>query len=288
MDSELTPSATPAVAPPGAVAAEDRSTGRPAHTPRAPRIGDLPSRPGALPPAPGRLSRTWTPLALLAVLTVISWQVAVGGPLLHLDVWARDTVHGLRHWLGSPELGPLGVRLPTPGAAWPGRALDSLGRALADLGGGVPAIPVLLLAAALAAWRARHTRTVRWWLPAPVAALTSLLIPLLVVPAKAWFARPGPTGVPLHPGEWGWYPSGHTATSAIAYGTAALLLARTLPRWRALCVATAVVCLGVGSGLVWSDFHWLLDVTASWCLAGTYLWCLERWLRAVSPPGGGG
>jgi undecaprenyl-diphosphatase len=105
-----------------------------------------------------------------------------------------------------------------------------------------------------------------------------------VVPAKAWFARPGPTGVPLQPGEWGWYPSGHTATSAIAYGTAALLLARTLTRWRALCLATALLCLGVGLGLVWSDYHWLLDVTASWCLAGTYLWCLERWLRSVSPP----
>jgi undecaprenyl-diphosphatase len=172
----------------------------------------------------------------------------------------------------------VGRVLPTPGTSALGRALDALGRGLADLGGGVPAIPVLLLAACLAAWRSRRAGLPRWWVPLPVGVLTALLIPLLVVPAKAWFARPGPTGVPLVPGEWGWYPSGHTATSAFAYGTAALLLARTLgpALRRALRWATAVLCLGVGLGLVWSDYHWLLDVTASWCLAGSYLWCLAR------------
>ncbi len=100
-----------------------------------------------------------------------------------------------------------------------------------------------------------------------------------MVPAKAWFARPGPLGEPLGSGQWGWYPSGHTATSAIAYGTAALLLGRTLASpaaRRRLYGATALVCLAVGIGLIWSDYHWLLDVTASWCLAGTVLWCLAR------------
>ncbi|WP_280719194.1 phosphatase PAP2 family protein [Kitasatospora sp. MAP5-34] len=197
---------------------------------------------------------------LSALLVVISWQVAVGGPLLRLDLSARHGVHELRGWLDNP---------------W----IDYGGRGLADLGGSIPAIPVLLVGAALAAWREWRAGGRRWWLPLPTAALTALLIPLLVVPAKTWFARPGPLGETVGPGQWGWYPSGHTATSAIAYGAAALLISRTtaspvVRRW--LYPATALVCLGVGVGLVWSDYHWLLDVTASWCLAGVVLWGLPR------------
>jgi len=105
-----------------------------------------------------------------------------------------------------------------------------------------------------------------------------------VVPAKAWFARPGPYGLPLTPEQWGWYPSGHTATSAIAYGTAALLLVHALgpATGRPVAAVTALLCLGVGTGLVWSDYHWLLDVLASWCLAGLVLWALARTLRRLT------
>ncbi|MGE7438223.1 phosphatase PAP2 family protein [Kitasatospora sp. NPDC001175] len=200
------------------------------------------------------------PLTLLVALAAISWQVAVHGPLLGLDTTAQRAVHGLHHRLHSP-------------------ALDRFGVLLADLGGSVPAIPALLGLAGLAAWREWRTGVRRWWLPLPTAALAAVLIPALVVPAKSWFARPGPLGLPLTPDQWGWYPSGHTATSAIAYGAGALLLGRTVAvaarRW--LHTATALLCLGVGTGLVWSDFHWLLDVTASWCLAGVVLWSLNRW-----------
>jgi undecaprenyl-diphosphatase len=199
------------------------------------------------------------PLALAVVLALVSWQVAVDGPLLALDTATRHGVRELHHLLDST-------------------LLNHLGAALSDLGGGVPAIPVLLLAAGLAAQRRRRAGAARWWLPLPTAAVTALLIPLLVVPAKSWFARPGPYGLPLAPDQWGWYPSGHTATSSIAYGAAALLLGPTLggtARQR-LYGATALICLGVGLGLVWSDYHWLLDVVASWCLAGVVLWFLVR------------
>ncbi|BFV57079.1 hypothetical protein KCMC57_up21830 [Kitasatospora sp. CMC57] len=241
--------------------AENRSTDRPAHTPRGARNGDLPSRPGALPPAPGRLSRAWIPLALLAVLVLISWQVAVDGPLLELDELTRGGVHTLRRALGST-------------------LLNHLGAGLSDFGDPALAMPVLLLTAAVAAWREHRTGRVRWWYPLPVAVLAGVLVPLLVVPGKAWFARPGPFGYPLAPEQLGWYPSGHTATSAIAYGTAALLVGPTLhrPVRRRLYGLTALLCLGVGAGLVWSDYHWLLDVLASWCLAGVLLWCLRRLL----------
>ncbi|WP_224283993.1 phosphatase PAP2 family protein, partial [Streptomyces sp. LS1784] len=129
-------------------------------------------------------------------------------------------------------------------------------------------------------WRGRRAGAGRWWLPLPVAALTAGLIPLLVVPAKSAFARPGPLGEALTAGQWGWYPSGHTATATISYGVAALLLARVAgPRAvRGLAAGAVLLSLGVGAGLVWSDFHWLLDVVASWCLAVLVLWSLARWL----------
>ncbi|MEU2626630.1 phosphatase PAP2 family protein [Kitasatospora sp. NPDC007106] len=213
-------------------------------------------------------------MMLAVLLVLISWQVAVDGPLLGLDTGARHTVHELRHALHST-------------------LVNHLGAGLSDLGGAVPAVPVLLAAGALAAVRRRRAAPARWWLPLPLAAAAAALIPLLVVPAKAWFARPGPYGLPLAPDQWGWYPSGHTATSAIAYGTAALLLGGTLAADArfVLYTCTVMLCLGVGAGLVWSDYHWLLDVVASWCLAGLLLWAAallgRRALPRVPADGGG-
>lgn len=196
---------------------------------------------------------------LIPLLALVSWQVAVTGPLLRLDQRIRSAVAHLRHTLDSP-------------------LLDHLAHLLSDLGGGSTAVPVLLGAGALAAWRSRPGGARRWWLPLPAAAFVALLIPLLVVPAKILFARPGPLGLPLDPGQWGWYPSGHTATAGIAYGAGALLLRRTLAAGsrRLLYGATALLCLGVGVGLIWCDYHWFLDVLASWCLTGLVLWCLAR------------
>ncbi|RAJ32312.1 undecaprenyl-diphosphatase [Kitasatospora sp. SolWspMP-SS2h] len=200
------------------------------------------------------------------LLAAISWQVAVDGPLLGVDTAVRDGVRHVRRAIGWPLLNHLGV-------------------ALSDLGGGAVAVPVLLGCAGLAAWLARRGGRPRWWVPVPVAVAAAVLIPLLVVPAKVWFARPGPYGVPLAGSQWGWYPSGHTATSSIAYGTAALLLARVLSvaAGRRVGALASLVCLGVGAGLVWSDFHWLLDVLASWCLAGLLLLGLHLLLPRLLP-----
>ncbi|MEV4615594.1 phosphatase PAP2 family protein [Kitasatospora sp. NPDC049258] len=204
---------------------------------------------------------------LLAVLAVVSWQVAAEGPLLGLDRSARRATYEFRHQLHST-------------------AVNHLGAALSDLGGNVPAFPLLLLGGAFAALLWRRADTPRWWLPLPVAVLAGVLVPALVVPGKAYFARPGPFGVPLSADQLGWYPSGHTATSTIAYGTVALLVGRALAvrARRRLYAATALLCAGVGWGLMWSDYHWLLDVLASWCLGGLVLLALARW---AVPAGGG-
>ncbi|MDH6122418.1 membrane-associated phospholipid phosphatase [Kitasatospora sp. GAS204A] len=277
MDSEPQPAVgqpirednqAPPTAPP-----QDRSTGRPAHTPRGARSGDHPGRPGALPPAPGRLLHVLThplaslrdspltPLPLALVLALVSWQVAVGGPLLGLDRWVR-------HWVGQSH------------DALHSGLLNWLGQLFSDLGSTVPAIPVLLGAGALAAWRARRAGIRRWWLPLLLAPLAALLIPLLVVPAKAYFARGGPLGQPVAPGSWGWYPSGHTTTACVGYGVGGLLIGRTLPRAgrRPLYAAMALLGLAVGLGLVWCTYHWFLDVLAGWCLSALVLWALARWL----------
>ncbi|MFF4653731.1 phosphatase PAP2 family protein [Streptomyces sp. NPDC001380] len=206
---------------------------------------------------------------LLLLFLAVSLQVSGHGPLLGLDDEVRDAVARTDQALPSGTLRP---------------AADHAAQLLSDLGGAGFAVPVLLGCAAVAAWRSRRSRTPRWWAPLAAAGLTAPLIPLLVVPAKAYFARPGPDGTPLLPGQWGWYPSGHTATSAIAYGAGALLLARVLTRVTARTAVRAAAVLlsaGVGVGLLWCDYHWFLDVLASWCLAGVVLWCLARLLPAA-------
>jgi undecaprenyl-diphosphatase len=108
------------------------------------------------------------------------------------------------------------------------------------------------------------------------------LVPALVVPLKALTDRPG---TPVVPPATGYYPSGHTATAAVAYGAAALLLLpwlRSVPLRRALYFACALVNLGVGFGLVRRGYHWPLDVVASWCIGTVLLTLLWLFLSRSS------
>ncbi|MFF6804401.1 phosphatase PAP2 family protein [Streptomyces sp. NPDC012616] len=185
------------------------------------------------------------PAVLFAVIT---WQVAAGGPLLREDErLSRALVHP-----------------------------DRTSELLADLGEVQIAVPVLLLAAGYAAWRGRTAGAARWWAP-PVAALgLMLLVPLIVVPLKEWTDRPG---TPAVPPATGYYPSGHTATAAAAYGSAVLVLLpwlRTPSARRAAAAVSAFLVLAVSFGLVRRGYHWPLDVVASWCLCTVLLSAL--WL----------
>ncbi len=112
-------------------------------------------------------------------------------------------------------------------------------------------------------------------------------MPALVVPFKLWLARPGPPQMAGGAHD-GFYPSGHGATAAVAYGVAALLLMRCHRQagrgagagW-ALGLGVVLLNAGVGTGLVRQGYHWPLDVLGSWCLAGVLLaaWCgmCGRW-----------
>ncbi|MEU7282674.1 phosphatase PAP2 family protein [Streptomyces sp. NPDC045431] len=179
-----------------------RSDSRPPHTPRGVRRTGHGDRPGTTPPVPGRSA--FLPVAALALFAVVTWQVAVHGPLARLDERAGRAVAG---------------RGPAP-----------LTELLADLGNLQVALPVLAVALAYAVWRGRRRAAL-------CAGLAMALVPAVVVPLKVLVDRVGPLTA-----ETGYYPSGHTATALVAYGGAALLVhrRRLLPVAALLTVATGV------------------------------------------------
>ncbi|MFF1463428.1 phosphatase PAP2 family protein [Streptomyces sp. NPDC058330] len=211
-----------------------RSDGRPPHTPRGARHTDPTGHPGTLPPVP-----RWPVLlfsrvaALLAFFALVTWQVVADGPLLGPD-----------------------ERL---GLALAGRGPRALSDLFADLGNMEVAVPALACAV-LVAWLRRDRRE------AVYAALAMVAVPVLVVPLKLWTDRQGPLTEAT-----GYYPSGHTATAAVAYGAAALLLAPYVRRSWMMPVAAVLLTAATSTGLVLRGYHWPLDVLASWCLAGAVL-----------------
>ncbi|MFH9710669.1 phosphatase PAP2 family protein [Streptomyces luteogriseus] len=198
-------------------------------------------------------------LALPALLfAVITWQVAADGPLVRLD-------ERLSRVLVNP---------------------DRCSELLADLGNIPVAVPVLAVALGYVAVRHRRAGADRWWLPVAAAALLMALVPALVVPLKELTARPGTPAVP--PGT-GYYPSGHTATAVVAYGSATLLLLpwlRTALARRVLITLCAALVLGASYGLVRRGYHWPLDVVGSWCLCAVLLGSLWLFLRRTTAPEG--
>ncbi|MFF7871968.1 phosphatase PAP2 family protein [Streptomyces qaidamensis] len=215
-------------------------------------------------PIPANQERTTLPgsaallLALPALLfAVITWQVVADGPLVRLD-------ERLSRVLVNP---------------------DRCSELLADLGNVQVAVPILAAALGYVAVRHRRAGTDRWWLPVAAGALLMALVPALVVPLKELTDRPG---TPVVPPGTGYYPSGHTATAAVAYGCATLLLLpwlRTALARRTLIALCVALVLGASYGLVRRGYHWPLDVVGSWCLCTVLLTSLWLSVRAVTTPG---
>ncbi|MBC3844141.1 phosphatase PAP2 family protein [Streptacidiphilus sp. 4-A2] len=193
---------------------------------------------------------------------MLTEQVVTRGPLLAVDRWVRrETLH-------------LVAENPFP---W----LNTLAEWWTDLGSSGIAVAVLVLATVAATLRARS------WQPVAAATAAGIALFATVIPGKILIGRPGPEGQPVGPGEWGWFPSGHTSTATVCLGTAAWLLAlgcASARLRRALYTATAVLCTGVGICLIWRDYHWLLDVLAGWSLSGVILWSLVRWSPRPARP----
>ncbi|MEU5344294.1 MULTISPECIES: phosphatase PAP2 family protein [unclassified Streptomyces] len=183
----------------------------------------------------------WVLGLLAALFAFLTWQAAVDNPLRRADERLAGEVRGSRLPSGAAEL-------------------------LADLGNLAVAVPVLLAVVAYVSWRARRANLPRWWLPSLAALVTMAAVPALVVPLKEAVGRTGPPGMA---GD-GYYPSGHTATAAVAYGAAVLLLLPWLHsryRRRELVIGCLVLVAAVGFGLVRRGYHWPLDVAGSWCLS---------------------
>ncbi|WP_078607360.1 phosphatase PAP2 family protein [Streptomyces flavidovirens] len=216
-----------------------RSDRRPPHTPRGARHPGPGGCPGTTPPVPGQPAFLFGFAGFFALsgllFALVTWQVAATGPLRRADERLGRAVVG--H-------GPTGFT-----------------EFLADLGNLAVALPVLATAITYTLWRAgRHDRGAL--ARASAAALAMAAVPALVAPLKSWIARPGPLTQ-----DTGYYPSGHTATAAVAYCGAALLLRAYVRRHRWWPpVLALVLTLATGAGLVLRGYHWPLDVLGSWCL----------------------
>ncbi|WP_405762584.1 MULTISPECIES: phosphatase PAP2 family protein [unclassified Streptomyces] len=153
---------------------------------------------------------------------------------------------------------------------------DAVTERLSDLGNVQVAVPVLVLAMAYSVRRSRS------WAPAVTAGLAMALVPAVIVPLKEWTARPGP----LEPWAAGYYPSGHTATSAVAYIGAALLIGPFTRRpWP---MASALALTGAtAAGLILRGWHWPLDVLASCFLCTPLLLAVAHAVRRTDAPVGG-
>ncbi|MER5775997.1 phosphatase PAP2 family protein [Streptomyces sp. NPDC002039] len=175
------------------------------------------------------------------LFALITWQVLASGPLLVPDEdFSRAVVRTVP---------------------------DSATERLSDLGNIPVALPVLVLAMAYAAWRGRRRAAL-------TAGLAMIAVPALIVPLKEWTARPGP----LEPWAAGYFPSGHTATSLVAYVGAALLIAPYTRRRWPMPLALALAAL-TAVGLVLRGFHWPLDVVASVLMCTPLLLVVRRAAR---------
>ena len=188
------------------------------------------------------------PGLLTLILAFLTVSVLAHSPVLDVDRWIRSAVQARAHsarfgWLEGHRYAPVYL--------------------LVDLGNNQVAVPVLGWGALIAAMR---DRTVR---PVLAAVIGVVLLLGTVIPAKILIGRAGPGLPPVAHGALGVFPSGHTATSSVCLGLAAVLLARGLPGWarRAVVTITATVCFLVGVALIWGDYHWFTDVVAGWALA---------------------
>lgn len=214
-----------------------------------------------------------------------------GGPLLGLLRWIGEHVRGFYAAVGTFLL--LGLGAVAAGVAgfaalanavargwtqaadeavlrWMGRigtpALDGWALEVTALGGKVVVWMVVLLSS-IFLWHSRHhySAALLW-----IATLTAGLVSAAF---KLGFDRPRPEVFDWRTPHAGLssFPSGHSTSAVVVYGTLAFLVARLMPtrrlRWLVWGVAAAVVLL-IGLSRLYLGVHYPSDVAAGFA-AGT-------------------
>lgn len=143
-------------------------------------------------------------------------------------------------------------------------------------------VPVLMVAAALAARVARWERAV-------LAVATFAASKVIILAGWLTWSRPRPGGVAggeIIPEGMGSFPSGHSLQVWTVYGLLALWWARASDRgweralaWVALVVGTVIV----GAGRVRIGAHWPSDIVGGALLGGVWLAGMARAERGVRP-----
>jgi len=206
-------------------------------------------------------------VAALVVFVLVTVDVLVGGPLTHLDAtvssWARST------------------GLPGPAST---RAGQETADQLVNFGdrevvGIIVLIPV--------GWICIRARTVR---PLVRLAVLAGVTASIVLALKYAIGRPAPTGV--HGSEaFQSYPSGHTATAVILWGTLYSVVAEHRDRAVSRRVAWLLSWLApllVMVGMVLRDYHWVTDLVGAAALCTVLLeaerLALRHWRGARRGP----
>ncbi|PRY00411.1 phosphatase PAP2 family protein [Allonocardiopsis opalescens] len=234
-----------------------------------------PSGVTALAEPPAEARPWWRPhaialAAMAAVLSVLTWQVIVYGPLTALDWPVHEAAD---------------ANQPT---GW-SMALSVL---VARLGQRAVTIPLMLLAAGWCAWKLRSARPV----VAVVVSLGSLYV--LGYGLKYAVGRTPPRtemDAVFMPGFVS-YPSGHAANAALTYAFIAVLLwgaSGWRPDRRLLRIGLAVSAVptaAVGVLMVSLDYHWLSEIPTGWLLGYVVLGIGRLALGPPRPaaPGGSG
>ncbi len=181
------------------------------------------------------------------VLALVSADVVSGGLLSHVDSVVRDWIQprasNAPAWMGMPgDLGEVGIAAGLLVAA--------------------------CLVTAQVTWRA--------W-PLALGAGNLVAVELAVLVLKGLIGRPGPSTEPDRPGYPGYFPSGHTATSAVCAGTVVFLVLT----WGSTHRLSQASLAGQGAGLAvgavsgaqaaLEDHHWISDGIGGLLLASIVL-----------------
>ncbi|MFG1806896.1 phosphatase PAP2 family protein [Streptomyces sp. NPDC049040] len=201
-----------------------------------------------------RRSRLLPPAALAVAFALLAWLVLAR----HGTPYGFDT--GPHHW--SVAHRPHGMAVAA--------------RAVTDAGTG----PYPYLAAALGGWLAGGRTAARRLRVALLSVLVLLVGQLLRTGLAAALhrARPPAADWAAHAGGHA-FPSGHTASSAIAATLLAWGLLRAWPGTlgRVLAALCGLAALAIGCTRVYLGVHWPSDVLGGWLFAAC-------WLTALLPP----